>query len=82
MIAKIFPKLISEVLTLGRMRRLAGKFKENPRATNGGVITIIVTVICLYAESIGMEFTPEMQTQLAGTIALIGGIYTTWRAGR
>jgi hypothetical protein len=81
-LAKLLPTILSYGFKFIKMRRTAATIEANPKATNGGIATIIVAVICLYAESIGMEVTPEVQEQLAAIVVGIGGVYTAWRASR
>lgn len=78
----LLPTIISAGFKFIKMRKTAEAFKANPKATNGGVITIVIAVVCLYAESIGIEMTPEIQEQVAALVVSIGGIYTAWRASR
>lgn len=82
LITTLLPTALSFGFKFLKMRKTAEKIAANPKATNGGMITIIVTVICLYAESIGINMTPEVQEQVAGLVVAVGGLYTAWRAKR
>lgn len=83
-LATLIPTIITGVFKLiKRGAEVAEKKTEaNPKATNGAVITIIVTAVCLYAESIGIEVTPEIQEQVVAVVAGAGALYTAWRASR
>ena len=79
-IAKFIPTILAGIFKFIKMSRASEAVVDNPKATNGGIVTIILTLICLYVESIGMVVTPELQESLAGVIAGAGIIYTSWKA--
>lgn len=82
MLVKLLPTIVAYGFKFIKMQKAAEKVEANPKAINSGIITIVIAVICLYAESIGIEMTPELQEQVAGIIIGFGGVYTAWRASR
>ena len=81
-IAKFIPTILAFGFKFIKLQKAAEKIEANPKATNSGIITVIIALICLYTELIGVPVTPELQEQVAGIVVGIGGFYTAWKVSR
>ena len=75
-------KIVAFAFKIIQMKKMADKVMANPKATQGGVATVVVTVLLMVSQSFGIEMTEEYQSGLVGIVAALGSGYTAWRGFR
>lgn len=82
LLLKFAPTILSGIFKYFNAKKTAAGITANPKATNTGVVMAIVTIICMFTSSKGIEITPELKTNLAQIVGGLGGLYTFWRMER
>lgn len=81
----ILAKLAPTILTWGfkkiNAKKTSAGIEANPRATNGGVTTALVTLVVALLGSYGVTST-GLEPVIASVFGTIGTIYTFWRMER
>jgi hypothetical protein len=85
-IVTMLPKGLAFGMKLIKLKKMSDAIAKNPKATNGGGMTVIasslVALLVAFAEMKGIEIPADMQSALIGVVSAVGLAYTVWRAKR
>ena len=81
LIFKLAPMALSYGAKLLKMRNASAGIEANPRATNGGVTTALVTITIALLGANGIT-TTGLEPVIASVFGTVGVAYTYWRAKR